>query len=66
MRKKQGEKRNCKLSQVNGRVLARALAENLHGVAGGLRPTNNLLTATLTDLGDLMDATFRGGDGDSA
>ena len=66
MRKKQGEKRNCKLSQVNGRVLARALAENLHGVAGGLRPTNNLLTATLTNLDDLKDTTFRGGDGDSA
>lgn len=47
-------------SQLNGRVLARALAEDLRGVFGGSRPTNNMLTAGVTDLGDLLDITYRG------
>lgn len=66
MRKKQGEKRNCNPSQLNGRVLARALAEDLRGASGGLGPTTNLLTSGTTDLGDRLDITYRGSDGDSA
>jgi len=49
-----------------GRVLARVLAEDLrhaHGGGGGGKP--NLKTNTATDLGDRLDFTFRGGDGDS-
>jgi hypothetical protein len=66
MRKKTVEKRDYNPSQLNGRVLARALAEDLCGVSGGLGPTNNMLTAGVTDLGDGLDVTFRGSDGDSA
>lgn len=65
MRKKNVEKRECNPSQLNGRVLARALAEDLRGVSGGLRPTTNIISSSVTDLGDGYDVTFRGGDGDS-
>ena len=66
MRKKHVEKRDCNPSQPNGRVLARALAEDLRGVYGGSGPTTNMLTAGVTDAGDGLDITYRGSDGDSA
>jgi len=66
MRKKNVEKRDCSPSQLNGRVLARALAEDLCGVSGGLVPTTNMLTAGVTDAGNGLDVTYRGSDGDSA
>ena len=66
MRKKNVEKRDCNPSQLNGRVLARALAEDLRGASGGLGPTTNMLTAGVTDAGNGLDVTYRGSDGDSA
>jgi hypothetical protein len=51
-------------SSLEGRVLARVLAESARGavVSGGALWA---VTNTATDLGDRVDFTFRGGDGDS-
>jgi len=65
VRKMQGEEKDCRPSQTNGRVLARALAEDLRDACGGLRATTNVVTSTLTDLGNMLDATYKGSDGDS-
>lgn len=62
----QGEKQACESTERHGRVLARVLAEDLrraHGGGGDVRPS--VKTNTATDLGDRLDFTFRGGDGDA-
>lgn len=61
-----GETQGCESPERHNRVLARVLAEDLRhahgGAGGGVKP--NVKTNTATDLGDRLDFTFRGGDGD--
>jgi len=61
------EKRSCELPEHKGRVLARALAEDLRHACGGSATGGrvSLSSETVTDLGSRLDFTFRGGDGDS-
>lgn len=49
-----------------GRVLARVLAEDLRRVQGGAGYKRKAMsdTNTVTELGERLDITFRGGDGD--
>ena len=56
----------CELSEARGRVLARTLAEDLRSARGGVGGEGGGGgTNTATDLGDRLDFTFRGGDGDA-
>lgn len=53
-------------AQTGGRVLARALAEDLSSIQGGFGAFTNGGSGTVTDLGAQFDYTFKGSDGDSA
>jgi hypothetical protein len=66
MRKSKVGEKTCGLPESRGRVLARALAEDLRRAHGGSGTGGRMLlnTNTATDLGDRLDFTFRGGDGD--
>jgi hypothetical protein len=66
MRKGKVGGKACDKPDLQGRVLARALAEDLRHAHGGSGTGGRMLlnTNTATDLGDRLDFTFRGGDGD--